>query len=106
LTFSLTIIGPLRVENRWQRDMMHFPRHQSCALQILEQMEKNGVLIDEEFARQLIKIFGDWTHAVKKAKRQLYWLPKFKNANPYPTPPLEQLETMTDLDLARWALER
>ena len=61
-------------------------RHQNCAIQILEQMECNGVLLDEDMVRLTIKVFGDWTHVVRKAKRQLYWLPKFKNANPYSLP--------------------
>ena len=67
-------IGPLRMANLWQRDNMHFPRQQTCAIQVLEQMERNAVILDEEFCRLTIAIFGDWTHVVKKAKRQLYWL--------------------------------
>ena len=63
---------------------MHFPRHQNCAIQILEQMERNGVIPDEEIGVLVIKVFGDWTHAVRKVKRQL--LPKFKNSNPYAVP--------------------
>lgn len=55
-------------------------------MQILEQMERNGVMPDEEMGALVIKIFGDWTHAVRKVKRQLYWIPKFKNANPYSVP--------------------
>lgn len=49
-------------------------------------MERNGVLLDEDLVRLTIKVFGDWTHVVRKAKRQLYWLPKFKHANPYSVP--------------------
>ncbi len=79
-------IGPLVCHTKWQMENMHFPRHQNCAIAILEQMERNGVMLDEDMARLCIKIFGDWTHVVRKAKRQLYWLPKFKNANPYPLP--------------------
>lgn len=78
--------GPIRCLTKWQRDNMHYPRHQNCGIQILEQMERNGVILDEDFVRLTIKIFGDWTHVVRKAKRQLYWLPKFKNFNPYPIP--------------------
>jgi signaling intermediate in Toll pathway protein len=59
-------------------------------LAILEQMERNGVIPDEDLGRLAIKIFGDWTHVVRKIKRQLYWLPKFKNANPYPIPYLKK----------------
>ncbi len=53
-----------------------------------------------------IKIFGDWTHVVRKAKRQLYWMPKFKNANPYPVPSIQVLEELSDFDIALAALER
>ena len=80
------IKGPLRSTNVWQRDNFHFPRQQNCALAVLEQMERNGVMLDEDMVALTVKIFGDWTHVVRKAKRQLYWLPKFKNANPYPVP--------------------
>lgn len=79
-------IGPLKSVSAWQRENFHFPRHQSAAMLILEQAERNGLIIDEQFAALTIKIFGDWTHVVRKAKRQLYWLPKFKNANPFPVP--------------------
>ncbi len=53
-----------------------------------------------------IKIFGDWTHVVRKAKRQLYWLPKFKNANPYPVPSIQVLEGLSDFEIALAAIER
>ncbi|CAF0705802.1 unnamed protein product [Brachionus calyciflorus] len=99
-------IGPIKCLTKWQRDNMHFPRHQNCAIQILEQMERNGVILDEDFVRLTIKIFGDWTHVVRKAKRQLYWLPKFKNSNPYPIPSIEKLENMKDIEIAFAALER
>ena len=79
-------VGPLRSSNAWQRENFHFPRHQSAAMLILEQAERNGLIIDEQFAALTVKVFGAWTHVVRKAKRQLYWLPKFKNANPYPVP--------------------
>jgi signaling intermediate in Toll pathway protein len=78
--------GPLRSTNAWQRDNLQYPRHQNCAIQILETMERNGVMPDEELGILVVKIFGDWTHAVRKVKRQLYWMPKFKNANPYAVP--------------------
>lgn len=79
-------IGTIRCQTKWQVDNMHYPRHQNCAIQILEQMERSGVILDEDMVRLAIRIFGDWTHVVRKAKRQLYWLPKFKNANPHPIP--------------------
>lgn len=35
--------GPLVITSLWQRDSMHFPRHQNCAIQIFEQLERNGL---------------------------------------------------------------
>ena len=127
-------VGPLRPDNLWRRDNFHFPRQQTCAIAILEQMERNGVILDEEFAVLVVSIFGDWTHAVRKAKRQLYWLvsagedtlsipkcrfqdsianesfysikPKFRNLNPYPVPSIAELETISPLELAARALKR
>jgi hypothetical protein len=54
--------------------------------------------------KQLIDIFGDWTHAVKKAKRQYYWMPKFQYANRYVNPFLPKLTDELDLSIA--AIER
>jgi evolutionarily conserved signaling intermediate in Toll pathway len=86
--------------------MMHNPRHQSCALKLLEKLENNYVLPDEDLCRLAIKIFGDWTHVVRKIKRQLYWGPKFKHINPYPVPTYQELETMNDIEIAYRALYR
>lgn len=63
-------------------------------------------MLDEDFVRLCIKIFDDWTHVVRKAKRQLYWLPKFLHTNPYPLPSLAKFENMKDIELAFVALER
>ena len=34
-------VGPLRMQSTWQREMMHFPRHQNCVIYLLEHMENN-----------------------------------------------------------------
>lgn len=39
---NLFPVGPLRVKSVWQRDNMHYPRHQNCVLFVLETMEQNG----------------------------------------------------------------
>ena len=49
--------GPLRSTNAWQRDNLQYPRHQNCAIQILETMERNGVMPDEELGILVVKIF-------------------------------------------------
>ena len=59
---------------------------------------------DSEMILQIISIFGDWTHAVKKAKRMFYWMPKFKYANRYENPNLPKLTDLLDLSIA--AIER
>ena len=51
----------------------------------------------------LVDRFGSMTHVFRKYQRMMYWLPKFKNANPYPVPynvPEDPLE------LAKLALKR
>ncbi|XP_046557416.1 evolutionarily conserved signaling intermediate in Toll pathway, mitochondrial-like [Haliotis rubra] len=70
----------------WQVELMHYPRQQQCAIDLMEQMEDNGVIPDHEFGSILKKIFGPDAHAFRKYRRMMYWLPKFKNANPYPVP--------------------
>lgn len=41
---------------------------------------------DDEFGEILRDIFGDKPHVFRKYQRMMYWMPKFKNANPYPVP--------------------
>jgi evolutionarily conserved signaling intermediate in Toll pathway len=94
--------GPLKYTNLWQRDNMHFPRHQFCALKILEEMERNKVMPDTKLGQLACDIFGDWSTVVKKIRRQLYWLPKFKYANKYPF----NKNLKDPLDLAMEALKR
>ena len=54
--------------------------------------------------QQSIRIFGDWTHVVRKAKRQLYWIAKFRYANRYPVPEISDVNDK--LQLAMAALKR
>ncbi|XP_067673383.1 evolutionarily conserved signaling intermediate in Toll pathway, mitochondrial-like [Haliotis asinina] len=73
-------------KSSWQVELMHYPRQQQCAIDLMEQMEDNGVIPDHEFGSILKKIFGPDAHAFRKYRRMMYWLPKFKHANPYPVP--------------------
>lgn len=58
---------------------------------------------DDALGRQLVGIFGDRTHAFRKYQRMMYWMPKFRNMNPYPVP----LDLPTDeQELAVMALKR
>ena len=52
---------------------------------------------------QLIEVFGHRAHAFRKYQRMMYWLPKFKYANPYYVP-YELPEN--DIELATMALKR
>ena len=52
---------------------------------------------------QLLEIFGDKAHAFRKYRRMMYWLPRFKYANPYYVP--HQLPD-DNIELAKMALRR
>lgn len=45
-----------------------------------------GVIPDDEMGRQLISIFGKKSHVFRKYQRMMYWMPKFKYANPFYVP--------------------
>ena len=62
-----------------------------------------GVVPDDELGYMLRDRFGDKVHAFRKYQRMMYWMPKFKHANPYPVP----YELPEDpVELARLALQR
>lgn len=62
-----------------------------------------GVVPDDDMGYKLIRIFGQESHAFRKYQRMMYWMPKFKFANPYYVP--YQLPT-DDIELAKMALKR
>ncbi|XP_055875656.1 evolutionarily conserved signaling intermediate in Toll pathway, mitochondrial-like isoform X3 [Biomphalaria glabrata] len=78
--------GKMIPRNIWQVEFMHYPRQQQCGIDMLEQMEVNGVIPDDEFGVLLKNRFGSTAHVTRKYLRMMYWLPKFKNINPYPIP--------------------
>lgn len=67
-----------------------------------------GVIPDHEFGSILKKIFGPDAHAFRKYRRMMYWLPKFKNANPYPVPKVlpEDPCLLAALALKRMAIDK
>ncbi|XP_037263425.1 evolutionarily conserved signaling intermediate in Toll pathway, mitochondrial isoform X1 [Falco biarmicus] len=79
--------GPWVPRGPLQRMLSPFPRQQECGLQILEQMERYGVMPDAETRFLLLGIFGPRSRPVRKCQRLLYWLPRLRHANPYPLPP-------------------
>lgn len=76
--------GKLAARTVWQIEWMHFPKQQQCAIDLMDQMEDYGVIPDHDFGMRLEKVFGTGAHAFRKYQRMMYWMPKFKNANPYP----------------------
>lgn len=73
-------------ENMYQEEFYHYPKQQDCILRLLDRMEGKGVCPDKDMVNILKRIFGPTGHPVRKVWRQLYWFPKFKNANPWPVP--------------------
>ncbi|XP_026750188.1 evolutionarily conserved signaling intermediate in Toll pathway, mitochondrial [Galleria mellonella] len=89
--------------NIFQAEFMHYPKQQQCAVDLLEQMEDNGVMPDTEMEQMLLNIFGRRGIPLRKYWRMMYWMPKFKNLSPWYLP--EQLPNDT-LELAKLAIER
>ncbi|XP_052655080.1 evolutionarily conserved signaling intermediate in Toll pathway, mitochondrial [Harpia harpyja] len=71
----------------FQRLLAPFPRQQECGLQILEQMERYGVIPDAETRFLLLGVFGPRSRPVRKCQRMLYWLPRLRHVDPHPLPP-------------------
>uniref|UniRef100_A0A182QH61 Evolutionarily conserved signaling intermediate in Toll pathway, mitochondrial n=1 Tax=Anopheles farauti TaxID=69004 RepID=A0A182QH61_9DIPT len=89
--------------NIFQAEFMHYPRQQQCIIDLLEQMEDNGVMPDYEMEAMLVNVFGKKGHPVRKYWRMMYWMPKFKNLSPWllPNPVPDDSQ-----ELARLAVER
>ncbi|XP_074785983.1 evolutionarily conserved signaling intermediate in Toll pathway, mitochondrial isoform X2 [Athene noctua] len=80
--------GPWVPRGPLQRMLAPFPRQQECGLQILEQMERYGVVPDAETRFLLLGIFGPKSRPVRKCQRLLYWLPRMRHVDPHPLPRL------------------
>ncbi|KAL0841300.1 hypothetical protein ABMA28_015015 [Loxostege sticticalis] len=89
--------------NIFQAEFMHYPKQQQCAVDLLEQMEDNGVIPDSEVEQMLLNIFGRRGIPLRKFWRMLYWMPKFKNLSPWYLP--SELPNDT-LELAKLAIQR
>jgi signaling intermediate in Toll pathway protein len=62
-----------------------------------------GVIPDDAMGYQILAIFGERSHVMRRYQRMMYWMPKFKHENPYPVPrelPNEAVE-LAKLALAR-----
>ena len=95
--------GKMIPTNRFQAEFMHYPKEQKCATYILEKMENNKIIPDIEVERILLNTFGKDSIPIHKFWRMMYWMPKFKNLNPWPLPkPLPN----DPLELAKLAIAR
>ncbi|CAH0562158.1 unnamed protein product [Brassicogethes aeneus] len=95
--------GKFIPQNIIQAEFMHYPKQQQCIIDLLEQMEDNGVMPDYEMEDMLLNIFGKKGFPLRKFWRMMYWMPKFKNLSPWPVPnpPPDDM-----LDLAKLAIDR
>lgn len=95
--------GKFIPENVIQVEFQHYPKQQQCMVDLLEQMEDNGVMPDYEMEDMLVNVFGKKGHPVRKFWRMMYWMPKFKNASPWllPNPMPDEI-----LEIAKMAVER
>jgi len=73
-------------QNMFQRAFDHYPIHQDTAVELLDQMERNGVLPDLELQTLTMAVFGMGTHPMLKLMRMNYWMRKFNNLSPWPLP--------------------
>lgn len=78
--------GPYIPRNYFQALIKYYPQHQDTAVELLEQMEMNGVIPDRELEQMLLNIFGKQGLPLKKCARMVYWMYKFSNLNPWPVP--------------------
>jgi len=95
--------GKMIPTNVFQAEFMHYPKQQQCAIDLLEKMEDNGVIPDAETEAMIMNTFGKHGHPMKKLMRMSYWLPKFKNASPWPLP---QTIPNSNLEIAKLAVAR
>nr|CAG4637068.1 EOG090X07J4 [Ceriodaphnia reticulata] len=89
--------------NMFQAEFMHYPKQQQCILDLLEQMEDNGVIPDAETETMVLNIFGRHGHPTKKLMRMCYWMPKFKNLSPWALP--DKIPN-SNLEIAKLAVRR
>ncbi|XP_069123626.1 evolutionarily conserved signaling intermediate in Toll pathway, mitochondrial-like [Argopecten irradians] len=73
-------------KSKWMMELGHFPKQQQCAIDILEKMQNNGVIPDDKMEIMIEERFGHGSYVSRKYMRMMYWMPKFRHANPYPVP--------------------
>ncbi|KAI4495472.1 hypothetical protein M0802_008686 [Mischocyttarus mexicanus] len=95
--------GPYIAPNYYTAVFRYYPKHQDTATDVLEEMENNQVMPDRELEIILLNTFGKHAKPLKKLWRMMYWMPKFKNVNPWPVP--KPIPTDPRI-LARLAIEK
>ena len=95
--------GKFIPRNIFQAEFMHYPKQQQCIIDLLEQMEDNGVMPDPETESILLNIFGRRGYPLRKFWRIMYWMPKFKNLSPWPVrnPPPEDTFELAQMAISR-----
>uniref|UniRef100_A0A914ICW5 Evolutionarily conserved signaling intermediate in Toll pathway, mitochondrial n=1 Tax=Globodera rostochiensis TaxID=31243 RepID=A0A914ICW5_GLORO len=96
--------GDLLPKRVIQRMFWHFPQQQACAIDLMDMMEWHSVQPDKEMHDLVASIFGKWNYATRKAKRQLYWLPKLKHTNKYLDRRVVENKKLEAVELAQIAL--
>ena len=76
----------MKPKNFIQYSGFHFPKQQTCALFLLNEMEYNRIWPDKEMETLVISIFSKYSYVWKKLARQLYWSSKLVNASPFLLP--------------------
>ncbi|XP_052784269.1 evolutionarily conserved signaling intermediate in Toll pathway, mitochondrial-like [Mya arenaria] len=95
------------LETVWQYAMHHYPRQQDIVVELMEQMETNGLMADWDFGDQLIELFGEHGHVYRKFRRSIYWMRKFHHRNPFQLPhelPVDPVE-LAILALKKMAID-
>nr|AHI17287.1 ECSIT [Mytilus galloprovincialis] len=93
----------LKPRSKIEAEFRRYPKQQDCAIEVLDTMGKNGVIPDVQFYNLILSVFGEYSHVTRKLQRTMYWLPKFKHANPWPIP---KLLPDNKIELAKLALKR
>lgn len=73
-------------ETHLQADFWHYPKQQDCIVEVLGQMNDNGVVPDEETGEILLATFGMYSAPYRKYARMNYWMRKFEFMSPWTLP--------------------
>lgn len=96
-------VGKMKATNVFQTDSHYYPRHQDCCMALIDQFTFYQLCPDKEIYKKIEAVFGNESNVMRRLKSSMYWMPKAKNADPYPVPrPLPNSE----LELAKIIMDR